>query len=1186
MKKALTWLAVTFGIVVVLLASLLIFLRYFFPSDLVRAELERVLSRTLQGTVRIESLIVDPFSGLETRHVEVVRQNHPLLRLETMTLRYRLRDLLRNKLVVHEIALTNADVSVDLLDFAPADRGAQPAPSPPPAPPSTAPIPAVPVSLDLEKLTIRHSNVRLAVTRDLFVAVSNMDLTAAARVDASNAALSGSLAIEQVDLRSGEKTLQVPLALDFSVLADLANQDLTLESLTMEIAPAVRLALSGRMKGFLSAKSIEIRLQQGSVNLGPLLAKANAFLPPQVAALKVLGVVRPEAALKGELRGSTFSGHLSALVQAQNVEVVSPAVGGTLRPSDLTIEVSDILIRGNQPTSGSGQVTVRSQGADAQGYSVTDLDAVLTGHYAETGTISGTMRMHGTATTPPTQAGGSLTLPVEAEVVAQGNAQTLELTLDHAAVKVGSLLDLAAKGTARQHPAKAKRLLLSLSARIEPHVDSLASHLLARLPKGRLPDVSIRTAGGKDLILADLQATVNQAFQPEEVELSSTVHLEGIAAEWSRVRTAARLDQLTVAVQAGYQATSGLVQAKVAGDLALSNLSQGGTLHIRRTTLSLGSKVGGRVDQAKGLINLIAQDALTVRVQGLRYETANLRASFDGLTVTATTKEDLSKGDYRVEQLKVTEESLGVSTVTASFNQATQRFSFDLAIPSLNIGKALERMSGPAVETVRQVKPRGRVSLRLTSSGRLPKTTPIDPLNLPLAMTCQVTLKDVEGAFGDQAIFGSNGTLDLSVNPQAGPLLRLATDLRAKAIQLPAGLPINRATDVYATIQLTGMDGNELTVKEMRAGAKGLRVATEGTVTGLKGLWTDRGKGLGKQLERLFAQLRTTVAVDLSAFPDLLDQFGLKGSGGVELILSVLKQDQGPIDLRLQVDPQHVTVTRGNLRVVNMDGSLLLHKRLRWNGRASTQEGLGAFNPSEMLSELRAYPESGTVLTVKELALPQITVTDLATTVQFDREKLKIQNLSLQVLGGGVGGTLVLTTGQPFGITALLEAAQLDVTRLLDHQKPGASLNQGAGTVYGVLKLAAFFEEEAGALDLGRSELTLHLTRIGKDALDRVLLFLDPEGSNPPIVKARSHVKLANPSEVKIDLARGMLGVDIRFSEGLLSSFKMDRIPVARLYNLKTVTQKIPQWDLVAKAMRMIGTEEYGVDPDGGLVVQ
>ncbi|MGE3938487.1 MAG: hypothetical protein AB7F90_07440, partial [Nitrospirales bacterium] len=134
--------------------------------------------------------------------------------------------------------------------------------------------------------------------------------------------------------------------------------------------------------------------------------------------------------------------------------------------------------------------------------------------------------------------------------------------------------------------------------------------------------------------------------------------------------------------------------------------------------------------------------------------------------------------------------------------------------------------------------------------------------------------------------------------------------------------------------------------------------------------------------------------------------------------------------------------------------------------------------------------------------------------------------------------------------------------------------------------LTALLQEETGALDLSQAELQLHLTHIGKEALDRLLVFLDPQGSNPTLASARSQLKLANPSNVTIEVARGLLSLTIHFQGRFIPTFHLDRIPLAKMKNIERLTAAIPNWEALSKVLTMVGAERYSLTPEGDLVLQ
>jgi hypothetical protein len=99
-------------------------------------------------------------------------------------------------------------------------------------------------------------------------------------------------------------------------------------------------------------------------------------------------------------------------------------------------------------------------------------------------------------------------------------------------------------------------------------------------------------------------------------------------------------------------------------------------------------------------------------------------------------------------------------------------------------------------------------------------------------------------------------------------------------------------------------------------------------------------------------------------------------------------------------------------------------------------------------------------------------------------------------------------------------------------------------------------------------------------------VFLDPEGSNPTLSNVRSQLKVANPSRVTVEVARGQLSLTIHFQGRLIPTIRLDRIPIAKMKNIETLTAAIPNWEDLAKLLEVIGAETYSFTPEGEMVFQ
>ena len=188
----------------------------------------------------------------------------------------------------------------------------------------------------------------------------------------------------------------------------------------------------------------------------------------------------------------------------------------------------------------------------------------------------------------------------------------------------------------------------------------------------------------------------------------------------------------------------------------------------------------------------------------------------------------------------------------------------------------------------------------------------------------------------------------------------------------------------------------------------------------------------------------------------------------------------------------------------------------------------------------------------------------------------------MNLLGGGIGGNLAIAVEHPLRISADFEIANLNINELMTQKNKIA----GDSTITATVALDAALQDETGAVDLSRLSCQVNITHIGKEALDRLLVFLDPEGSNPTLSNARAQLKLANPSLVYLDIARGQLNLIIEFQGSVIPTFTLNRIPIAKMKQIETLTAAFPNWQTLVPLLDMIGAETYRFSPEGEVVFQ
>ncbi|MCA9420930.1 MAG: hypothetical protein KC592_07920, partial [Nitrospira sp.] len=579
--------------------------------------------------------------------------------------------------------------------------------------------------------------------------------------------------------------------------------------------------------------------------------------------------------------------------------------------------------------------------------------------------------------------------------------------------------------------------------------------------------------------------------------------------------------------------------------------------------------------------SLRSKDQLQITLGNLTYRDPSLTATLPSLRLSSTTKEDVFKKDYLLESLRLTSEEILDMGVKARFKQASQQFDVDLQMPLFHVGNLLQQLSGPLMKGVAEINPKGRMSLALRTAGRVPQEADLRQLTLPLGLHGKVTLRDLEGAVAGYQVQGGFGTMTMAYSPQATPQTQLTTDVTLKRIQLPDTLPIRELADTSLHVSLLSPDLNEVQIDPIHVTSKGVDLSLKGTVVGLREVLSATSPR-GTQLAKLFAQLQARLGLEVEPFQEALQPLGIKGNGKALVTLSMLKKEQGSLDASVEIGAETLSLTRDGTELHDLNGGIQLRKSLAWKPDGLLSPPKRPFQPSDRIAQLKSFSRKGQTLTIERLQIGPFTVQNFSTNLAFEQQSLKMQNLAMNVLGGGIGGNVIIAAERPLRLSAGLEVANLDANELITTD----SKITGDSNIAATIGLTTLLQDATGAVDLSRLECNIHITHIGKEALDRLLVFLDPEGSNPTLSNVRAQLKFANPSRVTVEVGRGQLSLTIHFQGSLVPTITLERIPIAKMKNIEKLTAAIPDWADLAKVLELIGAETYSFTPEGEIVLQ
>jgi len=1162
--KVIVWLGV--GLLALLLCVGLL-LTYWFPSDMVRQELEVRLSELLQGTVRIHSLSFNLLTGLQVSHLEFIKPSQPPLTLEHLTLDYSLLGLLKGTFIINEISIDHADVSLNLPEL----TKAAPEPTPPP-PSEPAALPTLPVSINLETFKIIESEIRVVVSPDLMVNLTRLNLQSSGAASSDAAHLNGTLQVEQLALALQGRHIQLPLAVKFDTAIHLPTQHLHLKQLTIESDPAIRLTLSGTINEFLTQKAVNLSLTDTSLDLGMIMALAKDFVPPDFSTTSIRGNLSPSLTLTGSLPDSGFQGTIHAELDGKEVEIHLPDLALTVGPTDLKLTAKDLQIKENLPFMGNISAKLSTHDLAFQAYGIQNLTFMLESSYQTLGPFSGNLKISGNTALPGELIGTPFNLPFAVTLDTSGNHHTRQVQVKNLNVDLSPYGTLQMKGDVQPHASPKEGMDASLEVRLSPKINAL----LALLPKDRLQGLVLQKGNEPDTLLLQATGALHPDFRPEWAKATAALKLSSLRAKSDPLGAEGTMHQLTFLVSSGYQEHNGAFQGTVGFSSNLSNLRAAEGVSIGSSHVILKSSFQGNLSPTYQPTSLRSQDQFQLTLGNLTYQDSSLTATLPSLRLSSKTKEDVFKKDYLLESLRLSSEQILDMGLKGRFMQANQQFDVDLQIPLLHIGNLLPHLSGPVMKGVEEINPKGLVSLALRAAGNIPQAADLKQLTLPLGVNGKLTLRDLEGAVAGYQVEGGNGTMTVAYSPKATPQTQLTTDVTLKQIHLPDTLPIRELADTSLHLSLVSPDLNEVQIDPIHVTSKGVDLFLKGAMVGLRELLSSTSPR-GTQLAKLFAQLQTRLALDVETFQEALQPLGIKGNGKALVTLSLLKKEQGNLDASVEISAETLSLTRDGTELHDMNGGIQLRKSLAWKPDGLTFSPKMPFQPSDRIAQLKSFSRKGQTLSIEHLKLGPFTVQNFSTNLAFEQQSLKMQNLAMNLLGGGIGGNAIIAAEHPLRISAGLEVANLDANQLIKTE----SKIMGDSNIAATIGLTTILQDATGAVDLSRLECNLHITHIGKEALDRFLVFLDPEGSNPTLSNARAQLKFANPSRVTVEVARGQLSLTIHFQGSLIPTFRLDRVPIAKMKNIEKLTAAIPNWKDLAKVLELIGAETYSFTPEG-----
>ncbi|MCK4594805.1 hypothetical protein KAU45_09915 [bacterium] len=656
-----------------------------------------------------------------------------------------------------------------------------------------------------------------------------------------------------------------------------------------------------------------------------------------------------------------------------------------------------------------------------------------------------------------------------------------------------------------------------------------------------LPDLS---ASGGITGKMDLDVRLSESLVPEEAAVEAELNLTNIVAGMVLPTGPARVVGLDgeIALDTTVKLDNPTPTVNLSAELSLLSAEQG-PYSAGNLTLT----AGGTVDLGRMATEGFQLD-LTAGYLSSTGEAGPLLVSDVALTGIFTA--DLGRGDFTVDGLKLDL----ADTIHWSGGARIRDFARGGVVAELNdlevdLGSALALIP-PGMVELPPVKPTGRVRLNgriEVAPGALDNPDPL-VMARSLRAALGVELTEVSVGTPQGGADNVNGHLTLDFDSGTGDLELTATVGRVVLADLP--IPVEGVG-----LKLKGHLENleEFHLKELDARVDSL----DFNLTG-KGAVSDLMK---TPIVALDLQGRVgRIGHPLKASEGIAD---VEGQVGVELSLRGGVQGPKPMWITGRIRLHQINFYQaGGLAVTGIEGELPIDVRVVLSDPLPLPGGAeGTVSPFadrryELLAPFTPPPD----LIIEEVRIAgqmmrDVRVEDLELTWAVSGGGLHVWRLGMGILGGSLVGKLNLQlTEEVPAFDLQLEFSDLNVGHLIEGVEPTEE-----SEINGDLRLRVRGSDLSDLINRFEVEGSINITRIGKEVLDKMLLFLDPEGTNPSITQVRG--LLGNiqkkPELVTMEIKNQRMTMKIRtadtgysllalFTSFIdLSEFTIPRIPIA-----------------------------------------
>lgn len=232
-------------------------------------------------------------------------------------------------------------------------------------------------------------------------------------------------------------------------------------------------------------------------------------------------------------------------------------------------------------------------------------------------------------------------------------------------------------------------------------------------------------------------------------------------------------------------------------------------------------------------------------------------------------------------------------------------------------------------------------------------------------------------------------------------------------------------------------------------------------------------------------------------------------------------------------------------------------------------------------AQFHAYREDFNKISLDSItALGQTVLKDFEASIKFSEGVLDIDQLQMNLLGGDVTGqATAITDGSTQNLQVRVEFAGVGSVPLRGKPKPGGGIN---GDLF--LNISIGQTEDGSMADVSKIDGSLHITKMGRDGLHRLLDILDPNGSDPNLNTVRLSLRFGKPKSVIIEIRHGKMRGKVTHSLPVIGDQDTPfEVPVKRITQTKTMAPAMKTIQIIQSYLSQFSAETIEFKRGGGV---